>query len=75
VRAAALLTDGASDAITRYGAVDWAGALGILRTRGPAELIRMVRSAEDHDPDGQEQPRYKRYDDATAAFCDFEEHS
>ena len=71
VRRAALLTDGASAAVEQFGLVDWRGLLDILAGEGPHELIRRVRAAESADRGGHERSRYKRYDDATAAFCVF----
>lgn len=71
VRRVALLTDGAADAVTRYQLLDWPGLLDLLTNHGPHELIRQVRHAEQADAAGHAQPRYKRYDDATAALCLF----
>jgi hypothetical protein len=62
---AAVLTDGASAAVDRYGLLGWRGLLDLLSTAGPAELIRRVREVENADRTGAEQPRYKRHDDAT----------
>jgi hypothetical protein len=73
VRRAALLTDGAADAVERYELVDWRGLLDVLTEHGPHELIRQVRDAENADGHGVARPRYKRHDDATAALCLFEE--
>jgi hypothetical protein len=72
VRRAALLTDGAADAVERYGALDWPGLLTLAETSEPEEVIRVVRKAEDADPEGQDTPRFKRHDDATIALCTFE---
>ncbi|GAA1293972.1 hypothetical protein Psi02_42310 [Planotetraspora silvatica] len=69
VRAVALLTDGASDAVDRYHLTTWRGLLDTLAEHGPAELIRQVRVAEQSDPYGQGWPRSKTHDDATAAYC------
>ncbi|WP_212808315.1 hypothetical protein [Micromonospora endophytica] len=69
VTAAALLSDGASRLTDIFGLTDWAGLLAILRDRGPAELIRQVRAAEDSDLDGGRWPRGKTHDDATATYC------
>jgi hypothetical protein len=69
---AALLTDGASCAVESFGLLHWASALDLLTSRGPAELIRQVRTAERADMNGWTQPRYKRHDDATAAVCLFD---
>lgn len=69
---AALLTDGAADAVERYDLVGWSELLDIAEESGPDEVIRMVRKAELADPDGQVHPRYKAHDDATIALCTFE---
>ncbi|MGI5213066.1 hypothetical protein [Plantactinospora sp. CA-290183] len=70
VRRAALLTDGASCAVERFGLFDWRELLDLLTDVGPAELIRQVRLAEAND--AQRHPGFKRYDDATAVFCGFD---
>ncbi|MFI6604036.1 integrase [Nonomuraea sp. NPDC050536] len=68
VRAAALLSDGASRPMDHFGLLSWQKALDVLNHEGPDELIRVVRQAEDADPHGSRWPRGKAYDDATAAF-------
>lgn len=72
LRRAALLTDGASCAVDSYGLLGWPGLLDLLDRQGPAELIRRVREFELADGTGAARPRYKRHDDATAAFCRFD---
>jgi hypothetical protein len=71
VHRAALLTDGATEAVTAYHLYDWPGLLDLLTSHGPDELVRQVRHAEDADATGHTRPRYKRHDDATAALCLF----
>jgi hypothetical protein len=66
---AAVLTDGAAHLVSRYGVLDWKGVIDILEAHGPIELLRRVRHAEETDPQGARWPRFKRSDDATAAFC------
>jgi hypothetical protein len=59
-----LLSNGASRIVTPYGRTDWPGVLHLLRTHGPAEVIRRVREAErTPGPDGGDP------DDATVAFA------
>jgi len=58
---ATLLTNGASRLVDRFGAVDWPGALAVVRADGPAEIIRRVRVAE--------QAAGIAPDDATVAHC------
>ena len=69
VSRAALLSDGVSCLVERYAAVDWPELLGILQEHGPTGAILRVREVEEADPIGTRWPRYKRSDDATAAFC------
>jgi hypothetical protein len=69
VRRAALLSDGVSCLVEVYAAMDWTELLDSLQQHGPAHIICRVRELEDADPTGARWPRYKRSDDATAAFC------
>ncbi len=68
VRQAALLTDGASRLVDSFGSLSWAQLLDLLSTEGPAALIARTREAELADPVGERWPRFKRSDDATAAY-------
>ncbi|PJN36624.1 integrase [Streptomyces sp. CB02959] len=68
VRQAALLTDGASRLVDSFGALTWGQLLDLLRTEGPAALIARTREAELSDPLGEQWPRFKQSDDATAAY-------
>ncbi|MCW2881921.1 MAG: hypothetical protein JWQ95_6021 [Sphaerisporangium sp.] len=68
VRAAALLSDGASRLVDQFGLATWQQALDILEGSGPAELIRRVRHAEQSDLDSTRWPRGKTFDDATAVY-------
>lgn len=68
VRQAALLTDGASRLVDTFGALTWEQLLDLLRTEGPSALIARTREAELSDPTGERWPRFKRSDDATAAY-------
>ncbi|MFF9070514.1 hypothetical protein ACF09E_34730 [Streptomyces sp. NPDC014891] len=68
VQQAALLTDGASRLVDSFGALTWHELLTLLRTEGPAGLIARTREAELTDPLGKQWPRFKRSDDATAAY-------
>ncbi|QUH00369.1 protein phosphatase 2C domain-containing protein [Saccharopolyspora erythraea] len=63
VRIGAVLTDGASRYVERFGLTDWTGLLDLLEREGPGELINRVRKAENTI----ERERGKRHDDATAA--------
>jgi hypothetical protein len=71
VHRAALLTDGAADAVDRYHLLDWQDLLDWLTEHGPHALIARLRAAERGDAAGHTQPRYKRHDDATAVLCLF----
>jgi Protein phosphatase 2C len=66
---AAVLSDGATRLVDRFGLVDWPSFLTILAKQGPDAIIAQVRAAEHSDPDGQRWPRGKRHDDASAALC------
>jgi hypothetical protein len=68
VRAAALLSDGASRLIDRFGLASWRDLLNILESDGPAELIKRVRTVERTDLHGARWPRSKAHDDATAVY-------
>jgi Protein phosphatase 2C len=70
VRRVAILTDGAARAVDVFNLYDWRGALDMLATSGPRELIAQVRKAEDSDPLGKLWPRNKISDDATVIFLD-----
>jgi hypothetical protein len=69
IRRAALLSDGVSCLVDLYAVVDWRELLDSMQRHGPAYAISRVREVEDADPIGARWPRYKRSDDATAAFC------
>jgi hypothetical protein len=70
VHRVALLSDGAARAVEPFRLTDWSGALDLLATRGPGELLARVRAAERADPEGTRWPRTKMSDDATAVYCD-----
>jgi hypothetical protein len=71
VHRAALLTDGATRAVDTFDLMDWRELLDLADREGPEALIKRVRDAENADPGGVARPRFKRYDDATAAICHF----
>jgi hypothetical protein len=66
---AAMLSDGVSCLVERYGAGDWSWLLAVLQDEGPRRLIAQARELEGSDPAGARWPRYKASDDATAAIC------
>jgi hypothetical protein len=66
VRAAALLSDGASRLVDRFNLATWHEALDILNQHGPAGLLSRVRTAERSDPRGERWPRGKTFDDSSA---------
>jgi hypothetical protein len=66
---AAVLSDGATRLVDRFGLLDWPSFLDVLAEQGPDAIIQQVRAAEASDPDGRRWPRGKRHDDASAAFC------
>jgi hypothetical protein len=65
---AAVLSDGATRLVDRFGLLDWQSFLDILAEQGPDAIIQKVRAAEASDPDGRRWPRGKRHDDASAAY-------
>ncbi len=66
---AAVLSDGATRLVDRFGLLDWLGFLDALAEQGPDAIIQRVRAAEHSDPDGRRWPRGKRHDDASAGYC------
>jgi hypothetical protein len=69
VSRAALLSDGVSCLVDLYAVTGWPELLDSMQQHGPAHVISRVREVEEADPTGTRWPRYKRSDDATAAFC------
>jgi hypothetical protein len=69
VHAAAVLSDGASRLVDRFGLATWGEVLKTLDMQGPRELLRRVREAEAGDPTGSRWPRGKTHDDASVAYC------
>jgi hypothetical protein len=65
---AAVLSDGATRLVDRFGLLDWRSFLDVLAEQGPDAIVRQVRAAEHSDPDGRRWPRGKRHDDASAAY-------
>jgi hypothetical protein len=49
---AALLSDGVSCLVERYGAGDWSWLLTVLQDQGPGRLIARARELEGSDPAG-----------------------
>ncbi|MFE7118944.1 protein phosphatase 2C domain-containing protein [Streptomyces sp. NPDC057654] len=70
VRSLAALTDGASRWVEMFGEGSWQDCLAVLRKEGPEGLIDRVRAVEDADPGGAAFRRWKRHDDAAAAFIE-----
>lgn len=69
VRRAAVLTDGATRLVERFGVLDWRGLLDVLEAEGPAELIRRTRAAETAETAAERAGRRgKHHDDATAVL-------
>ncbi|QFG23848.1 protein phosphatase 2C domain-containing protein [Actinomadura sp. WMMB 499] len=67
---AAVLSDGASRLVERFGLLSWAGLLRALEEEGPAEVLRRTREAEAARP-ADAGGRGKRHDDATAVLVRF----
>ncbi|MBB5868955.1 hypothetical protein F4553_002334 [Allocatelliglobosispora scoriae] len=70
LRRAALLTDGASCAVDKFGLMGWAALLDLVEVEGPRELIAQVRRAERT---AVTSAGTKPHDDATVALCLFEQ--
>lgn len=68
LRRAAVLSDGASRLVERFGLLDWDGLLRVLDDEGPRELVRRTRAAEEAE---EAVARGKRHDDATAVLVRF----
>lgn len=69
VRRAAVLSDGGSRLVERFGLLDWAGLLDLAETGGPAEVLRRTRAAEALETPQQRATRHgKQYDDATVVL-------
>jgi hypothetical protein len=64
VRGAAVVSNGAARLVDPYALVTWAGLLTVLRTGGPEEALRRLRTAEDGLPADGSAP-----DDASLAWC------
>ncbi|HEY8480621.1 MAG TPA: hypothetical protein VIL71_12410 [Spirillospora sp.] len=71
LRRAAVLSDGASRLVERFGRTDWAGLLRLLDEEGPRELVRRTREAERQANGEAAGRRGKRHDDATAVLVRF----
>jgi hypothetical protein len=69
LRRAALLSDGATRLVDRFGVMAWPGLFDVLDREGPYSLILQTRAVESSDPEGRRWPRSKRHDDATAVLC------
>jgi hypothetical protein len=67
LRRAAVLSDGASRLVERFGLMGWDELLQLLDEQGPRELVRRTRAAEAAGT----KPRGKQYDDATAVLVRF----
>ncbi|GGM74638.1 hypothetical protein GCM10010106_21400 [Thermopolyspora flexuosa] len=68
VTAVALLSDGVSRLVDRFGFASWRQLLALLGRHGAWEAIRQVRAAEQADPTGERWPRDAVHDDASVAY-------
>ena len=64
---AALLSNGASRIVDRFGLADWTEVLALLDTEGPSEIIRRVREADTNNSYRAQWPHGETHDDATLA--------
>lgn len=68
IRRVAILTDGATRAVSPFKLYSWPDLLSALASDGPSELIKQIRMAESADPTGVWHPRNKIHDDATVVM-------
>lgn len=71
VRAAAVITDGATRFSEVFRLGDWTALLDVLEHEGVQALIDRVRAEEAADPDGAAFPRGKQFDDASGVYVRF----
>ncbi|MET9953452.1 hypothetical protein ABZ135_18135 [Streptomyces sp. NPDC006339] len=69
VRALAALSDGATRWVDLFRQGDWADLFGVLDQEGAPGLLRRVRALETADAEAGGIRRWKRHDDATAAYA------
>ncbi|OIQ59779.1 hypothetical protein MOTE_10350 [Moorella thermoacetica] len=50
---------------------DWGDLLSVLKRSSLQDLLRLLREAEDRDPECLAHPRFWIYDDATAVYLEF----
>jgi hypothetical protein len=66
IHGTALLSNGARRVVTPYQLAEWPAAIALMRTRGPDEILRRVRTAEkDGRASGLSSGTY-----APDAFCE-----
>jgi hypothetical protein len=68
VDAVALMSDGASAAISDYSVDDWPNVVANLTARGPAGWLADVHAIEETDPVGRRWPRTKKHDDKSVVL-------
>jgi hypothetical protein len=66
----ALLSNGASRVVTPYQLAEWPAVIDLLRTGGPEEILRRVRTAEKNARASGSSSGTCAPDDATVAFCE-----
>lgn len=70
VRSLAALTDGASRWVELFAGGDWTDCHAVLRKEGSLGLLHRVRALEVADEPAGGLRRWKRHDDATAAYVE-----
>ncbi len=73
LKALALLSNGASRFVDPYGIGTWGDLVGLLRTRGPEEVLRQVRGVEASASGAGAPAHADSPDDASVAYCDLGE--
>jgi hypothetical protein len=68
LKGVALLSNGASRFVDPYGVGTWGDVIGVLRTRGPDEVLRQVRGVEAVSSGAGAPPHADSPDDASVAY-------
>lgn len=71
IRSGAVLSDGATRAVSMFGLMSWSTLFDQLHTAGPECIVNAVRATEATDPRAKRWPRAKISDDATIAYVQF----
>ncbi len=68
-----LFTDGFEPLVRPYDVFrDWGKASAFIRQEGPAAAMDRIRTIERNDPECEQHPRFKQYDDAAVVSVSFD---